>query len=96
MDLTPSFPEEVTLETYVVHGCWQRMMMGLSPAPYFTIKDMLIVEKEIRGDRKHRMNVFGWKRVVLILPGSRCYDPTIPWVFKMRSDGKLLRIFRVH
>ena len=39
--------------------------MGLSPAPYFTTKDMLIVEKEIRGDRKHTMNVFGWERVVL-------------------------------
>ena len=93
VDLTPSFPEEVTLETYVVHGCWQRMMMGLSPAPYFTIKDMLIVEKEIRGDRKHRMNVFGWERVVLNLPGSKGYDLTRPWVFKMRADGKIATDF---
>ena len=93
MDLTPSLPEEVTLETPMVHGCWQEMMMGLSPAPYFTTKDMLIVEKEIRGDRKHKMNVFGWERVVLNLPGSKTYDPTRPWVFKMRTDGKIAADF---
>ena len=53
VDLTPSFPEEVTLDNPVVQGCWQRMMMGLSHSPYFTTKDMLVVEKIIKGDRNY-------------------------------------------
>ena len=60
IDLTPSFPEELTLENPVVQGCWQRMMMGLSLCPCFTTKDMLVVDKIIRKNRKCITNIFGW------------------------------------
>ena len=39
------------------------------------------------------MNVFEWERDVLNLPGSRCYDPTRPCVFKMRAGGEIAADF---
>ena len=71
-------------------------MMGLSPSPYFTTKDMLVVEKIIRGDRNYSTNIFGWSRVVLNLPGDKSYDPTRPWVFKMREDGNIAVDFFIY
>ena len=93
VDLIPSFLEKVTLKNFVVQVCWQRMMMGLYPCPYFTTKDMLVVDKIIRGDRKCVTNIFGWIKVVLNLPGGTSYDPTRSWVYKMREDVKITADF---
>ena len=63
--------------------------MVFSPSPYFVTKDMLIVEKAVRGDRWDGDNIFKWVNAVLNLPGLDLYDPSLPWVFKVREDGAI-------
>ena len=49
----------------------------------------MVVEQMIRGDRRVRGNVFGWKKVLLNFPGSNTYDPSMPWVYKVGWDSKI-------
>jgi len=35
-------------ENEVIRGCWERMLMGLSPSPYWVTKDLVEVEMMIR------------------------------------------------
>jgi len=51
---------------------------------------MMIIAKFIAyGDHKDKGNPFHWEEIILNLPGSWNYDPTLPWVFKVRYDGHL-------
>jgi hypothetical protein len=34
-------------------------------------------------------NIFEWVRVRLNLPGNEDYDPNLPWVSKIRTDGRI-------
>ena len=61
-------------------------MMGLIPAPYFTTKDILVVDKMMRRDINCRESIFRWMKVVLNLHRNSLYDPTRPWVYTMRTD----------
>ena len=63
--------------------------MGLTDSPYRS-SQLLIKAKYIAyGDRHDINNPFQWEIVVLNLPGSPGYDPTRPWVMKVRVDGHL-------
>ena len=64
------------------------MLMGISPSPYLVTKDLMKLEQIIRGDRNALENIFGWTKVILNFPGSSLYDPSIPWVYKVRGDKK--------
>ena len=44
---------------------------------------------ELYGDRRLRSNPFHWEKVIFNLPGSKGYRADLPWVFKLRWDGKL-------
>jgi hypothetical protein len=49
-----------------------------------------VAKEYILGDRKDPNNVFRWDVVRMNLPGSKEYDPTLPWVSKIRlDDGKI-------
>eukprot|EP00978_Attheya_sp_CCMP212_P033906 scaffold139357_cov37-Attheya_sp.AAC.1 len=51
---------------------------------------MAMAEEFIRGDRKDPHNIFRWDSVEFNLPGSDDYDPSMPWVYKVRlSDWKI-------
>jgi hypothetical protein len=70
--------------------CWERWMrcaMGLKPSPYQTTQAMLFAEDVIRGDPDNANNVFRWDNVRMNLPGQDEYDPSLPWVYKVRQDG---------
>eukprot|EP00985_Skeletonema_marinoi_P005574 scaffold2427_cov153-Skeletonema_marinoi.AAC.3 len=41
------------------------------------------------GDRHDHTNPFQWDAVLLNLPGDEGYDPSLPWVMKVRKDGHL-------
>ena len=70
---------------------WQRAAMGLRSSPYQAVQAMGVAEETIRGDRKDPNNVYRWDYVRLNLPGSAEYDPSKPWVSKIRSkDGKIV------
>jgi hypothetical protein len=46
-------------------------------------------ELEVYGDRRALANPFHWDRAVFNLPGSKGYRADLPWVMKIRWDGKL-------
>ena len=50
---------------------------------------MLIVEKAVRDDRLDDNNVFRWENVILNLPSLDLYDPSLPWVYRVREDGTI-------
>jgi hypothetical protein len=66
---------------------WSRCAMGLKPSPYQTTQAMLFAEDAMRGDPDDPKNVFRWNSVRMNLPGSDTYDPSKPWVYKVREDG---------
>jgi hypothetical protein len=77
-------------EKKVLWEQWVRCAMGLKSSPYQAVQVVMVAEEVIKGDRLDPDNVFRWDVVRLNLPGSEDYDPTLPWVSKVRmSDGKI-------
>jgi hypothetical protein len=73
-----------------VWECWHRAAMGLTSSPYQACQGMGFAEEVIHGDRLDSNNIFRWDRVRLNLPGSQAYNPSKPWVSKVRSeDGNI-------
>lgn len=70
-------------------ACWERMLMGFYPSPYFVTKDILVIEGVIRESRLDKHNIFQWDHVVLNLPGMYPYDSSISWIFKVKVDGSI-------
>ena len=68
---------------------WSRNWMGLRDSPYRSIQHMIRLKYIAYGSRHDQENPFQWDKVVYNLPGSEKYDPTRPWVMKIRTDGNL-------
>ena len=91
VDLTPYFPEELNEEqraTLWEHWC--RCAMGLTSSPYQAVQAVLHAEERIRGNPSDPLNIFRWDDIKLNLPGSPDYDPSAPWVCKIRFGDGLL------
>ena len=77
-------------ESGMLWETWKRALMGCKSSPYQACQAMNVVEEMIRGNRKDKTNVFRWDYVRLNLPGMADYDPSKPWVSKVRiSDGRI-------
>ena len=63
--------------------------MGFRSSPYNSIRTYLVAEEIIKGDRHDKTNAFRWSRVMLNLPGSEGYKPSLAWITKRRPDGLL-------
>jgi hypothetical protein len=87
VDFTDLFPDESLLR--LLWERWERMLMGFKPSPYCASRAMRRLEPTLKGARDDASNIFRWSTVKLNLPGSNDYDPTKPWVFKVRDDGVL-------
>lgn len=90
IDLTKLMPElrEATgRDKLWVH--WARPPMGTRPAPYQACQQGLRAKRLILGDPDDPLNAFQWSDVVENYPGSPDYDPSLPWIFKVRGDGSL-------
>ena len=87
VDLTELFDKEANGE--VLWERWERLLMGFKCSPYLTCRDMKRVEPTLKGDRSDPNNVFRWDRVERNLPGSESYDPSLPWMYKVRRDGTM-------
>jgi hypothetical protein len=69
---------------------WLCAAMGLKSSPYQAVQALGFAEEIIRGDRRNPRNIFLWGRVRLNFPGCKKYDPSLPWVSKVRAeDGKI-------
>jgi hypothetical protein len=62
--------------------------MGLKPSPYWSVQGSGRAKRMMLGDPKDRANPFHWEKVVLNSPGSEDYDPSMPWFYKVRADGR--------
>jgi hypothetical protein len=91
VDLTQCFGEkDESNKTVWLWEKWTRAAMGLKSSPYQAVQAMLVAKEIIRGDRHDQSNAFRWDKVRMNLPGSKEYDPSLPWVSKIRvSDGKM-------
>ena len=47
---------------------------------------MAIAEEQARGDRLDNSNPFFWDKLVLNLPCSDTFDPTMPWAYKLNLN----------
>ena len=68
---------------------WDRPAMGLTGSPYQSVQTGTRGKRVMLGDPGQSSNPFQWKEVRLNLPGDQNYDPRLPWVFKMREDGRI-------
>jgi hypothetical protein len=69
---------------------WTRAAMGLKSSPYPAVQAVMVAKEVVMGDPADRKNAFRWDRVRMNLPGSKRYDPSLPWVSKVRpSDGEI-------
>jgi hypothetical protein len=68
---------------------WNRDMMGLTSSPYFAIQQMLWAKEAMYGNRREEGNPFQWDKIKFNLPTTADYDPSLPWVAKIRMDGTL-------
>ena len=93
VDLTEFFGEagtEPNSKPKLLWERWVRAAMGLKSSPYQAVQGMLVVKEVILGDRLDPDNVFRWDKIRMNLPGSESYDPSLPWVSKVRlDDGKI-------
>jgi hypothetical protein len=55
---------------------------------------MLRAKEKIRGNPLDAQNLFQYDAFVLNVPGESAYDPSKPWVFKLRTkDGQIANDF---
>mmetsp|Transcript_15422 Transcript_15422/g.21970 ORF Transcript_15422/g.21970 Transcript_15422/m.21970 type:complete len:634 (+) Transcript_15422:1647-3548(+) len=90
VDVTPFFPELKKMEDGTVWFRWSRRGMGFKNSPYVATQGIAVAEEWMLGDPMDKANMFRWDTVVLNLPGMMEYDPSKPWVAKVRyDDGKV-------
>ena len=68
---------------------WTRAPMGLTTSPYQACQAVAFAEEVVLGHYLTPDNIFGWEYVRLNLPGDEAYTPNLPWVSKVRKDGKI-------
>ena len=59
--------------------------MCFRPSPYLACRMLTLAEESARGDPLDENNPFFWDRIVLNLPGSEIFNPSMPWVCKLNS-----------
>jgi hypothetical protein len=89
VDLT-EYTQDVDELGHVLWEVWQRCAMGLKPSPFQAVQAMMVAEETIRGDPKDPKNPYRWDAVRMNLPGQTDYDPTLPWVSKIRLGDKCI------
>ena len=89
MDLT-EYTDDIGGLGQVIWEVWQRCAMGLKPSPYQAVQAMMVAEEVIRGDPKDPCNPYRWDGVRMNLPGQVDYDPTLPWVSKIRFGDQCI------
>jgi hypothetical protein len=70
-----------------------KKLMGFRPSPYNSIRMYLISEDIIQGDPDNPTNAFQWSHLLLNLPGTKDYKPSLAWISKQRKDKSLASDF---
>eukprot|EP00980_Cylindrotheca_fusiformis_P005545 scaffold1173_cov84-Cylindrotheca_fusiformis.AAC.3 len=69
-----------------IHHAWTRLLFGLKPSPFNSIKFYYHAEEYVVGDPKESGNPLRWDRVKLNLPGDPMFDPRLPWVYQWDEE----------
>ena len=72
---------------------WVRCLMGFKPSPFVTTQTFGWGEEVIVGNRLDISNPFYWDVIILNLPGTKNYNPAMPWVYKWNSVKKQMASF---
>ena len=87
VDLSQLYPEQREGKDSTVTGAWMRSAMGLKTSPYNAVQGSQRAKRIILGDPRDPLNPFHWATIKLNLPGTENYNPSEPWILKMRADG---------
>jgi hypothetical protein len=68
---------------------WARLVFGWNSAPFYAVSMMMRAVELAKRAPWDRTSEFRVDRVVLNLPGSAAYDPTLPRVRLLRVDGSI-------
>ena len=61
--------------------------MGLRDSLYRSIQLLIRLKIEAYSDRWDRSNPFHWERVIYNFPGTKDYQPGLPWLPEVRFNG---------
>eukprot|EP00980_Cylindrotheca_fusiformis_P014674 scaffold3994_cov133-Cylindrotheca_fusiformis.AAC.1 len=73
-----------------VSYAWNRLLFGLKPSPYNSIRFYYHAEEYVAGNPREPGNPLRWDRVVLNLPGASNFDPRLPWVYQWDDERKTI------
>ena len=90
IDLTPIYNETVTNNTTNIWKCWGRCGMGFTDSPYKAIKQMHIATELVKGNRLDQQNPFHWSLVKVNYPGTKNYNPLMPYIYKYNPITKTI------
>jgi hypothetical protein len=68
---------------------WSRLFFGGTACPYAACQGMARAVETAIGDTTQEDNPFGWVRIHENYPCTPDYDASLPWLMKIRSDGKI-------
>jgi hypothetical protein len=70
---------------------WERCMIGLMSSPYVCVKTLMIMigYESVMGDWHNPNNAIHWSSVVLNLHGMESYSPALPWVRRVKPNGRI-------
>lgn len=79
---------------YERHEIWRfnRSHFGGKFSPYSACQSQNRILQQCMGDRHDPNNRWQWDRVILNLPFSPGYDPSLPRVLRIRKDGELATV----
>ena len=69
---------------------WDRLWMGFKPSPCNSARCLAIATEHAFGDPLDENNAFYWDKLILNLPCSNSFDPSVPWLYKV--DSRVNRI----
>jgi len=72
---------------------WTRTLMGFKSSPFVCTQTFALSEEIIVGDHLEIGNLFYWDKVILNLPGTKEYDPTMPRVYRWNSKQNRMACF---
>lgn len=82
------FPEHLSPNKERLLYQWSRTWMGMKLSPFWAARYYYVMEEFIIGNPKDTNNAFRWDEVILNLPGSESFNPTLPFVIKWDNMNK--------
>ena len=71
---------------------WNRTLMGFRSSPYIACKMYGWTLDVCRGNRFDPENPFRWDSVRVNLPGTKNYNPRLPWISKMKGNSEAAEV----